>query len=404
MKIARTIGLAAIAATAFMASVGASSAIGAETTLCKTGGESPYCESKNRYPAETALETSSSTFKINTELLTISCESTLKGKVDAESGKPLPVTVSAWTFTKCGINKAMTNCPSTTIKNLPFAGSLSRTTGWNGVMTVGAGGSGEPRLYAHCLSFLDCEWALEPSISVEGGNPAHLAVTSGKLTPVGGYLCPEEASIEAAYAISSPGGAWVARAESPPAPTTGLCKEFESPCEQVHLYPKGTKIAATSNNLVIDIDNEVGDYVCSGSSLEAETTAASGEPLPITNSSFSLGTCKLGNLSGTCTANTEALYTGSLSRTPLTASGAWKGGGAKWRLKCGAYIQCTYSIPSNSTLTLEGGNPAVIRAKEVKLNIAEEGGVLCGTKAYLSADFTLSSPKPVWVTDVVPAT
>jgi len=395
------LGLAVLAALALTALIGAGSAMAAETTLCKTATVSPYCQSEDRYQTGVALDASTNKISnfVSSSLGDIRCKSEIDAETKAGSGEPLPVSISSWSLQGC--NLGGTQCATATITNLlPFSGSLAWSTGWKGEIPVKGKDPGA-RLFITCGGILHCEWAFDPTITVEGGNPPTMTASEASLEKVSGLLCPKVASLSATHTVSSLGIAFVARAEAPPAPTTGLCKAFQSPCEQPNLYPKATAFSAESSNFSIENDTAPGGFVCSTVTLNGQTGAASGEPLP-TNSSqlYPVSGCMIkGWIS--CTGEALSSSSGSLSHIASSVNGSWKVGAIKWSFICGGFIKCTYTIPANSTLTFEGGNPATIRMKNIKLQI--EGGS-CGTTATVSGDFTVTSPKPLWVTDVVPAT
>jgi hypothetical protein len=400
VKIARMIALAAIAALALSASLGAATASATPTALCKSGTDSPYCKSEDRYPANTALKASSSGFTMASDLGGVTCsESALEAETSAESGEPLPIALSAWTFGGCKYENG-SSCSKVTMLNMPSTASLTRTTSWNGTLTLGNGSEeGQPRVRIVCSGYVNCSWAL-PSLSFEAGNPAHLTIPGVLMSESGsGVICPESVSFSGTYTLNSPLIAFAARAEAPPSPTTGLCKGLELYCEPGNLYPKGTEIKAASTAVTFENGSYgYGDLTCGESSLVAKTNAAYGEPLSLENTQFTLGgSCHFNGSSTTCTMTNQSPYIGSLSRTGGSASGAWKGGGASWRQACAGIISCTFTIASGSTITIEGGSPGAVKLKKVKLEIS---GSLCPKTSSLSGTYSVSTPNPFWVTDV----
>jgi hypothetical protein len=92
VKIARTIGLAVLAAMALMAFAGAGSASAAKTTFCKTGVGAPFfCPEETIYPAGTTIEAEASKLTLdNSPSQTITCgKTTWSGKTQAQTGEPL---------------------------------------------------------------------------------------------------------------------------------------------------------------------------------------------------------------------------------------------------------------------------------------------------------------------------
>jgi hypothetical protein len=392
MKIARIIGLAAIAALVLTASLGAGSALAAETALCKTATISPYCESGDRYAKGTALQTANTTAVFENNLTNVICtESKLEGETTAETGEPLPVTISAWTLAACKTQSG-TSCTVSPTKLLPYSSSLSWTTHTNGTLTTGAGA-----WWVKCGFFVNCTFGA-PDLTVHGANPPVIEATEVPVSRSGG-ICPSTAKFTASYSATTPFIGFVSRGESPPAQTTGLCSEVDHWCESANLYPKGTEIKAESSKLTFENGSYGnGDLTCKKASIAAKTGAAYGEPLPIENTAFALSECAFGNGSA-CTMTASHLYTGSLSRTAsFSGSGSWNGGEASWSQACGFFIKCTFTMPSGSTISVEGQSPAKLKVQHVKLNVS---GSTCPAESSMSATFTVSAPNPLFVTDVV---
>ena len=403
MKIAKIVGLVAVAALALMASLGAGSALAVETALCKSGTDKPYCKSENLYPAKTALKASSSKVTVNFPFavpIKVECsESTLEGETSAAAGKPMPLAISAWTLGGCKTSSG-TGCTVTAVESAPYSGSLSWGTSWNGTLTIGDGGKGNPGWYFSCKKAMDCTITFAPVLDATGGSPATIVATNESLSNKSGGLCPPASStFSGTYSVSSPNIAFITRAEAPPSPTTGLCKEVAAYCEQADQYPKGTTIKAESSNLTIEkASSFYGDLICKGASIAAETTAAYAEPLPIQVTSSLLSECKFNN-GISCTMTATKLNSGSLSHISFTPNGKWNGAIATWLMQCSKSIECTVTMPSGPTMTLEGGSPAAIWVKKLNLEVSE--GFACPTSATISADFTVTSPNPLYVTDMV---
>ncbi len=383
------IGLAALAALALMASLGASSASAAETTLCKSAASSPFCPSSERYAAKTALKASTSAATIETSAGNVVCESTLEGEISAASGTPQPISISAWPMSGCHLGAQP--CTVTT-EGAPYAASLSWTASDDGDLNVKNGGSGAPKLKTKCGYIIDCTFTLEPTLTMEGGNPAAI-VASKESVVKEGSICPSTAVFSATYSVSSPNPAYVAKFESP-LPGTQLCKtSVEDPCFESFYY-QGTAIEAEASSVTIATSS--GTITCSkGSVIKGKTGASGGSPLPIELSEFSLKGCNWAGI-GLCETATTQLKPASVSRTEGTLNGIWKGG-ASWLFKCGFNVECTFILPQSDELTLTGGNPATLVASEEFL---EQSGNWCPYIAKFSANYTVTSPKPVYVTSL----
>jgi hypothetical protein len=191
-------GLAAIAAVAAMAFIGASSA--SATVLCKTA--TVPCPEK--YEAGTIIEGTATNATLTSNLATVVCgHSVTKTKVENAGGAAATVTGSITTlsFTSCATT---TGVPCTvTVEKLPFKAEVHWTVGANGTLTAESGGTGSPRASVVCAGLISCtfEKALY-TLPVDGGNPA--SVTANKVslerTPFGGTpLCGTESFWDAKY-------------------------------------------------------------------------------------------------------------------------------------------------------------------------------------------------------------
>jgi hypothetical protein len=156
VKYAKIMSLAAVAAVAIMALVGAGSA--SATTMCKKN-ESP-CSSANQWPSGTKF-TAVSSEALLTGSLEVHCASTIELTTNATSGSPLAGTVNALKWTSCG-----GGCTSATTTTLP-SGSLEASSGGNGTMTA----EGAVVELKPCLGFFTCvATASNASLAFTGGS------------------------------------------------------------------------------------------------------------------------------------------------------------------------------------------------------------------------------------------
>ena len=394
MKIARTVAIAAIAAMALTVSLGAGSALAANTTICKSGTHSPYCQAEARYPEGTSLQASSSNVTIETPIGNVACkESALEAKTGSEAN-PMNITLSAWTLGGCKLGGASCTAES--------KGSLSSTLTW----TTGQEGTFSAAGYIwklKCGVVVNCEYATPP-VTVQGGAPAAIAASKVNLTKIEGGICPKSASFSATYAVSSPSKAYVAKAEPPATQLTALCSVAEFYCQSANLYPSGTVLEGASSSVVFDNPSNygVGDFTCDEASIAAKTNAAYGAPLSVSNTSFFLGKCHWGTGgSGSCEISLLHLYNGSVSANAggvWIGDGLWNGGEMSWRIRCGVYIDCTVTAPNGSTITIEHGEPGSIKIKNMALTVSGNGA--CPPSTSMSGTFPLSAPGPLVFTEV----
>jgi hypothetical protein len=183
---------------------------------------------------------------------------------------------------------------------------------------------------------------------------------------------------------------------------TTLCKNStNSPyCTSEDSYPTGSSLQASSTNATI---NMVGGIInCASSSLSGQTTAATGAPLPVSLSAWSLEGCKVGTTSCTVTANAGAPFPGSAAWTSgndgeltLHSNGSAKPG---WKFACGGAINCTLGF--EPTLDVKGGATGQINASSEPMS--KVSGILCPKTNTFSASYSVTSPKPVYVAQPVP--
>jgi hypothetical protein len=180
-------------------------------------------------------------------------------------------------------------------------------------------------------------------------------------------------------------------------PASTLCKAHAGgeSCAPEDRYPANTALKASSSSLTIE--NNLSDVTCSGSTIEGQTTAASGAPLGASISSWALSGCKSGAASCTTTKTRNLPYTASIE-----ASGAGNGTiavedsvGIGWRLACGTAIDCEFLV---NALDLEagGGSPATLKTTDTALS---RTGIHCPSTATLKAGSSheVSTPKPLFV-------
>lgn len=388
--------LVALAGLVLTAGLGASPASATETALCKNGTSVPYCPSGSRYPANTTLSGATSKLLVATSVLDFECKSELTAKSTSESGNPLPLSVSGWSFTnrqgeggvKCTVEA----------KNLSYAGSLAHSEGANGTLTLSSGGSGEPRLYAKCGSFIQCEWTA-PGMEVRGGSgSAEIRIPKASLAKKTGNVCPSSSTVETtSFALSSPSSVWVTRAESPPPPATAMCKTLEGWCSPENIYGKGALLNGETSDFLIETPSGYvpGDISCKEATISATTAAAYGEPLGLSDTEFTQGKCEWGF--GGCTLKfLQNPNKGSISK--YNADGLWKGLGASWELKCGSYVGCTFTMPSGSTITIQHGTPGAIK---INSSLTVTGSQTCPQSANLTATYPLNFTEGLFFTDAL---
>jgi hypothetical protein len=174
---------------------------------------------------------------------------------------------------------------------------------------------------------------------------------------------------------------------------TSLCQKNETPCAKADRYPANTGFTASAEGNVT-IANSISDVVCTESTLAGETSAEGGVSVPVEISTWSLAGCT--NKEGkSCTSTTtEALpESASLKWTSGSDGSLAIGKGLQWKIACNG-ISCRMTF--EPTATFKGGSPGQIAIPETKLT--KVSGLLCPTtKTFKAATYSVSTPKPVYV-------
>lgn len=188
------------------------------------------------------------------------------------------------------------------------------------------------------------------------------------------------------------------------APKTVLCEQNATKCEGEDAYAastvleaklkEGTKTTVTGSALPVE---------CSTSSLTVQTNAQSGAPLSAKVTAWNFGKCSV--LKGTISCTSTALnlpYEAGIERSgggsgKLTLTSG-SGGVPSLRFTCpGGNAECIFGA-SNGQLSLEGGSSAtIVSAVALKKEFDAHGN--CGGAGTLSANYDVSKPAPLYVTD-----
>lgn len=188
------------------------------------------------------------------------------------------------------------------------------------------------------------------------------------------------------------------------ASATQVCTQAVETCEGKAIYGEGTKIKASLEiGTVGEVVTNIGTVKCTESTIEAETTSGSGLPMTgvVTNLTFEGCSIRV-LLTVTCTIGKaqNLPYNGTLEWTEgnsglLTAEEGEGGSEPSAHVVClGGLINCNYGV-GMPTLEAVGGNPATVYVREIELNV-EGGG--CPEEAIWNATYTVSEPKPAYIT------
>jgi hypothetical protein len=205
MKHLKILGLAAVAALAVMALVGASSA--SANVLCKNNTSTP-CSSD--YVAGETITGNSTNPTLTAEPEIICATSQVVTKITKTGGSGINATgeVTALTFKECKVNSGIfkgTACEVTSIRT-PYHAEVTSGTAPNGTLDVKSGGTGNPGAKVVCGGFLSCTFSNTLfSLPITGGNPATVTASKVNLTiESGGFGCPSTAAWDATYESTTP--------------------------------------------------------------------------------------------------------------------------------------------------------------------------------------------------------
>lgn len=170
-------------------------------------------------------------------------------------------------------------------------------------------------------------------------------------------------------------------------------------------YASGTKFTADSTNSKLTVFGEgaATEYItCSTSKVALESTST-GDDLDgaVTGkiTSVEWEGCAVKGGFPSCTVSKSSGYTGSVTGTSGgNGSVNVKGTGIRTKVVCGLIFSCEYEpTASGISLSLTGGNPAVMTASEQPLTLVA-GGFGCGTEAKWDSTYNLEGANSaLWV-------
>jgi len=206
MKHLKVLGLAAVAAMALMAIVGAGTASASE--LCSTN-TAPCTGTKYGQDTTISAQLKSGTVAFLTNSISnVACKkstvliTTTNAGTTGEPVKGQAPSPNGLTFSECSTASG-TAC-TVTVQNLAYNGTLTATTKGNGTLTVQSGGSGDPGATVVCGFLINCTFSTaSATLSFTGGSPAVAAANGISLSRSGGF-CPSTSTWDAEYEVTSP--------------------------------------------------------------------------------------------------------------------------------------------------------------------------------------------------------
>lgn len=192
MRYIKILALAAIAAAAFMAFLGAGTA--SATQLCTDSGGICTEYSGN-------ISGTSTNATLATNLANVECShSTTTINASSSTGAPITGEVTALSFTGCQTEGLVHTACTVTVKNLPYNASLEGKT----LTVTDAVGAGAKVV---CGTVLSCEFlTTKAELAITNGEPTVAVAKEVGLSHETGAICPSTATWNATYAVTSPTG------------------------------------------------------------------------------------------------------------------------------------------------------------------------------------------------------
>src|SRR4051812_18437814 len=192
VKWIKNLALAAIAAAALMAFIGAGTA--SATQLCTDSGGICTEYSGN-------ISGTSTNATLATNLANVECShSTTTINASSSTGVSIPGEVTALAFIGCQTEGIVHTPCTVTVRNLPYPASLTGKT-----LTVSDPAGAGAKVV--CSGVISCEFlTTDATLTITNGEPTVAKAENVGLTHETGTLCPETASWNATYAVTSPTG------------------------------------------------------------------------------------------------------------------------------------------------------------------------------------------------------
>jgi len=199
MKWFKNLTLAAIAAAALMAFLGAGTA--SATQLCATSGAGSECAGTGKFEYSGNITGTSTNATLSTNLANVECsDSTTTITANSSTGAPILGEVTALAFTGCQTEDILHTACTVTVKNLPYSGSLEGKT-LTVTDPVGAGAK------VVCGTVISCEFLTQKAtLSITNGSPTVAVAKEVPLSHETGAICPSTATWNATYSVTSPSG------------------------------------------------------------------------------------------------------------------------------------------------------------------------------------------------------
>jgi len=239
------------------------------------------------------------------------------------------------------------------------------------------------------ISGTECSYSIVGPITVAGGSSATLTYSNAKVVKTqGGPFCSSELKLDASFVVDKPAPLYVEQKVGPTAASV-LCKTNSGAgvCPAGDVYGVGTVISAQSSSVVLSTVGGStlascgsGSFSGTVSNAGSETTSARLSSTEHTYSSCSATTTQVSNGEAKIDWATGSVD-GVLTQT---------GGATQWSI---LGTKCTYSVTGGE---IRGGtSPKLVYENATAVKTA--GGFLCPAEARMNAEYTISSPTPLYV-------
>ncbi len=179
---------------------------------------------------------------------------------------------------------------------------------------------------------------------------------------------------------------------------TTLCKTNETPCSAANQYTTGQVISGhLKTGTIAKLKAGVATVECNESAVSLEQTSSGGASSSVAGKILSLSFNNSGGACN-CKVTVETLGSGNISHNAGTMNGEITGSGTKVKIECGT-TTCIYAGAITKNLTALGGAAPEVIANEAELEKQTGSGALCAKVADWHAEYTVTSPTPIYVSN-----
>jgi hypothetical protein len=387
MRLVKLVGCVAFLALSALITFGAATATASEGTILCTENEEP-CQPLHRYQLPTVLKgqlvkSNVSTFETNE--WTVKCtESSWAGEMTSEN-ETLNGAISSLAFGGCTSGETKCTVAPT---GLPVSMKMKAIEAGNGAMTLTSSSGGETGVSVECGKTIKCTLSGKPELSFTGGKPGKVEASKDELAG-GGLFCPKSGNWSAPYELTAPAeNAFLRKGK------TDLCQIKQAVCKPENKYKEGTEVEASASGVTLVVDQVITVH-CKSSGLGFELLGtAQGQRVATKSLSF-IECVEEDHLKQNCTVTASNLnYGGEIKATNKQYDGTLVLEIPTITIKCALLAECSFSL----SLSLDITGDETAKVKAVEEFMPAPGGVFCQKSMSWSAEYSLTKPKPFYVT------